>query len=148
AWAAFAAIISHGLPEQARRTIIIATAILVAFAVRGAAHRMARPIERLTEATRRFGAGELSYRLPEPPPWFDRHRRRHRHRHGPSRRAWDEILELHRSWNEMAERIERLVRGQKELLASVSHDLRSPLARVRVALELIPREGGGEAHFA
>ena len=38
----------------------------------------------------------------------------------------------------MAERVERLVRGQKELLANVSHELRSPLARIRVALELLP----------
>jgi signal transduction histidine kinase len=36
----------------------------------------------------------------------------------------------------MAERIERLVRGQRELLANVSHELRTPLARIRVALDL------------
>src|SRR5262249_60171500 len=48
----------------------------------------------------------------------------------------------------MAERIERLVRGQRELLANVSHELRSPLARVRVALELLPRTPETEARFA
>ena len=42
----------------------------------------------------------------------------------------------------MAERIERLVRGQKELLANVSHELRSPLARIRVALELLAARRG------
>ena len=49
---------------------------------------------------------------------------------------------------EMAERVERLVGGQKELLANVSHELRSPLARLRMALALLPREGAAEAHLA
>ena len=39
----------------------------------------------------------------------------------------------------MAERVERLVARQQELLANVSHELRSPLARIRVALALLPR---------
>ena len=42
----------------------------------------------------------------------------------------------------MADRIEQLVRGQKELLGNVSHELRSPLARIRVALALLPSDGG------
>src|SRR5207253_2426332 len=45
-------------------------------------------------------------------------------------------------------RIESLVRGQKELLANVSHELRSPLARIRVALELLPRDAESNARFA
>ena len=40
------------------------------------------------------------------------------------------------AFDEMAGRLERLVRGEKELLANVSHELRTPLARMRVALEL------------
>ena len=55
----------------------------------------------------------------------------------PSRPA-DEIVELTRAFNEMAERVEQLVRGQKELLANVSHELRSPLTRIRMALALLP----------
>ena len=58
--------------------------------------------------------------------------------------AGDEIAELTRAFNEMAERVERLVRGQKELLANVSHELRSPLARIRMALALLPRDGATE----
>jgi signal transduction histidine kinase len=38
----------------------------------------------------------------------------------------------------MAERVERTVRGERELLANVSHELRSPLTRIRLALELVP----------
>ena len=54
----------------------------------------------------------------------------------PSPRRRDELLDLMYAWNDMAERIEGLMRGQRELLANVSHELRSPLARVRLALEL------------
>src|SRR5262249_52841104 len=57
----------------------------------------------------------------------------------------DELEELSRAWNEMADRVEHLVKGQKELLANVSHELRSPLARIRMALELLPREPRDEA---
>ncbi|HKA89758.1 MAG TPA: ATP-binding protein [Haliangiales bacterium] len=108
----------------------VATVLVIAFILVFAGHfarRMARPIEALTEATRRFGAGELSHRVALPIA------------HG---RIGDEIYELSRAWNRMADGIERLVRGQKELLANVSHELRSPLARIRLAVELLP---GNEA---
>jgi signal transduction histidine kinase len=59
----------------------------------------------------------------------------------PWRRGGDELGELTRSFNDMAARVERLVRGQRELLANVSHELRSPLARIRVALALLPQDG-------
>jgi signal transduction histidine kinase len=90
------------------------------------ARRITRPVELLTEGSRRLAGGDLSYRVPT-----RRHRRRRR----------DQLDELTRAWNEMAERVEGLVRGQKELLANVSHELRSPLARLRMALELLPPGG-------
>jgi signal transduction histidine kinase len=65
----------------------------------------------------------------------------------PRHRPPDELEQLTRAFNEMAERIETLVRGQKELLANVSHELRSPLARIRVALELLPRDAKNEARL-
>src|SRR3981081_3193797 len=49
------------------------------------------------------------------------------------------------AFDEMAERIERLVRGQRELLANVSHELRTPLARIRVALDLASEGSGQDA---
>src|SRR5439155_15706173 len=100
---------------------ILLVLVIAAIGSAPLARRISRPVERLTEATRRFGGGELGYRVELP-----MHGRRHRHRP-------DELGELTRSWNDMAERIERLVRGQKELLANVSHELRSPLARIRMA---------------
>jgi signal transduction histidine kinase len=122
------------------RPIIIITVILivVAIATRPLARRIARPLERLTEAARRLGGGDLSARVPAAPS------RRWRHR---GRQRPDELQELTRAFNEMAERVERNVRGQQELLANVSHELRSPLARVRMALELIPRDADGEVRL-
>jgi two-component system sensor histidine kinase CpxA len=49
----------------------------------------------------------------------------------------DEIGELARSFNRMADQLERMIQGGKELTANVSHELRSPLARIRIAAELL-----------
>ncbi|GHA86507.1 sensor histidine kinase [Cognatilysobacter bugurensis] len=52
----------------------------------------------------------------------------------------DEIAALARSFNDAAQRIETLMRAQKSLLANASHELRSPLARIRIAIELLPTD--------
>jgi signal transduction histidine kinase len=114
--------------------------LIVAVATAPLARRITRPVERLTEATRRIGGGDLSYRVRADAP-------RRRRRSWKRRRRVDELAELTRAFNEMAERVERLVRGQRELLANVSHELRSPLARIRIALELLPRDGDAEARL-
>lgn len=80
------------------------------------ARAIARPIEALGESARRLGSGDLTVRS------------------GIERN--DEIGELARAFDEMADRIERLLQGQRELLADVSHELRTPLARIRVTLGL------------
>jgi signal transduction histidine kinase len=147
----------HGGFAGLLRPLLMITVILiiVAIATRPLARRIARPLERLTEAARRLGGGDLTARVPAPAS----------RRPGdgdltagapapPARRSWrrrqrrpDELAELTRAFNEMAERVERNVRGQQELLANVSHELRSPLARVRMALELVPRDADGEARL-
>lgn len=132
---------NHGYPNPLKHLLGLAGVLLiVGLAVRPLAKRISRPVERLTEATRRFGEGELDYRIQSPgcrpgdPP------------QPPHRR--DEIGNLARAWNEMAERIESLVTGHRELLANVSHELRSPLARMRVALELLPKTVESETRLA
>jgi signal transduction histidine kinase len=130
-----------GPPSLLRPLLFVVVVLAVAaVATRPLARRLSRPLERLTAAARRLGGGDLAARVPAvatPRRWW-------RRRHAPA----DEIGELTRAFNDMAERVERLVRGEKELLANVSHELRSPLARLRLVLALLPREGAAEARLA
>jgi two-component system OmpR family sensor kinase len=148
-----AAPITHAFRMPLRPLITIALIVIIAGVASGPlARRISLPIERMTDAMRRFGAGDLGARVPVlsklwPERWRH-HARRHFHRHHHHRHHQvDEIEQLTRAFNEMAERIEQLVRGQKELLANVSHELRSPLARIRVALELLPRDDKSAARL-
>jgi len=102
--------------------------VLVGISAALTAAWLARPLQRLSEAARSLGVGRLSARA-------------------EFRRA-DELGDLALAFDEMAERIQALVRGQRELLANVSHELRTPLARIRVALDLAAETGdasGGES---
>jgi signal transduction histidine kinase len=117
--------------------IVTLVLVLVAAATRPLARRISRPLERLTDAARRIGAGDLAARAPVPP--VGRWRRR--------ARAPEELTQLTGAFNDMAGRVERMVQSQRELLANVSHELRSPLARIRVALELLPRSPEAEARI-
>ncbi len=56
----------------------------------------------------------------------------------------DEVGDVARAFDDMAERIQRLLQTEKELLANVAHELRTPLSRIRVALE-IAGEGDADA---
>jgi two-component system, OmpR family, sensor histidine kinase CpxA len=86
-----------------------------------------RPIGRLRVAARKLANGELATRIPRPD--------------GQTRLfAGDEIEGLVHDFNYMAERLEHLVGAQKILVRDVSHELRSPLARLSVALELAREE--------
>ena len=119
---------------------VVLVLLIVALAAAPLARRIARPVERLTEGARRLGRGELAYRVPRGPA------ARPRASPAPaSRRARPSSRARSTTW---PERVERLVAGQKELLANVSHELRSPLARIRVALALLPREGETDAPAA
>ena len=86
------------------------------------ADQLARPLERLADAADRFGGGDLKART----------------RSDGTRRRWvaREVLEVATSFNRMADRVEAMVRSQRELLGAISHELRSPLGRARVALEI------------
>ena len=82
-----------------------------------------RPLARLRKAARELATGKLNARVAWP---------------GTKSRFFsrDEIHALMHDFNHMAERLESLVDAQKLLLRDVSHELRSPLARLSVALEL------------
>jgi two-component system sensor histidine kinase CpxA len=82
-----------------------------------------RPVARLRTAARELASGKLNARVA----WTVSQSRVF---------AGDEIQALMHDFNHMAERLESLVDAQKLLLRDVSHELRSPLARLSVALEL------------
>ena len=87
------------------------------------------PILRLREASQQLAAGDLSIRAV-----------------GVERRR-DELGDLVRDFNAMASRIEELVSRQRQLISDVSHELRSPLARLNVALDLGRERKGNDPAF-
>src|SRR5215213_3208364 len=104
-----------------RIAAVILTAGLLCYAL---ARYLVAPILKLRQATRKLADGDLGARI-------DTKRR-------------DELGQLARDFDEMAERIETLIASQKRLTRDVSHELRSPLARLNVALELAKQKSGSE----
>jgi signal transduction histidine kinase len=84
------------------------------------ARRVTRRLERLQARVEQLGSGQLSARVEV--------------------EGKDEVAELARCFNHAAERVERLVDVQRSMLASASHELRSPLTRIRMAIELLAGE--------
>lgn len=91
-------------------------ALVVMIGVLPVVRRLTQRLEGLQLGVQRWGTGDLSTRLPES--------------------GADEVADLSRHFNAAAQRVERLMQSQKSLLANASHELRSPLARIRMALEL------------
>jgi two-component system, OmpR family, sensor histidine kinase CpxA len=88
------------------------------------------PILRLREASQQLAQGDLSTRAAA----------------GMERRR-DELGSLVQDFNAMAARIEELVSGQRQLIYDISHELRSPLARLNVALDLARQRKGNDPAF-
>ncbi len=84
--------------------------------------RLTLRLEALQRGVERWGAGDLSARL--------------------KTGGGDEIAFLAERFNHAAERIQTLMDSHRSLLANASHELRSPLARIRMSLELTPLERG------
>lgn len=99
---------------------LAAIALLAALGAYPMAKRLTRRIEALQRQADALGQGNLASRVEV--------------------RGCDEIAELARRFNQAAERIEALVNSQRAMLASASHELRSPLARIRMATSLIGDE--------
>jgi signal transduction histidine kinase len=96
---------------------MVLAALAVALGSYPLVRRLTRRLERLQARVDALGEGKLDARVEV--------------------EGRDEIAMLARSFNEAASRIERLVEGQRALLAGASHELRSPLTRIRVAVELL-----------
>jgi len=89
---------------------------------------LTKPIVQLRTAARQIAAGDLTARAGAP---------------ALSRR--DEVAGLMRDFDAMAERLETLLKAQSRLLNDISHELRSPLARLNVALGLARQRAGVES---
>ena len=89
---------------------------------------LTKPIVRLRTATRQLAAGDLTARTG-----------------APVTKRRDEVASLMRDFDDMAERLEMLVKAQSRLLNDISHELRSPLARLNVALGLARQRSGVES---
>jgi two-component system sensor histidine kinase CpxA len=95
---------------------VVLTGGLVCYAL---AFYLTSPISKLRRATQKFAEGDLQTRVSE-----------------KVGKRGDELSKLAKDFDEMAERIEALVTAEKRLTQDISHELRSPLARLNVALEL------------
>lgn len=100
--------------------VLMAIALVVAAAAYPVVRRLTRRLERLQSSVEAWGAGDLSTRV--------------------AVEGRDEVAQLAISFNESAGRVEALMSAQKTLLANASHELRSPLARIRMGLELMDGE--------
>lgn len=96
---------------------LAAVAGVVAIGAFPVVRRLTGRLERLQGSVETWGGGQLATRV--------------------AVEGRDEVARLATSFNDSAERIEALVTAQKSLLANASHELRSPLARIRMAVELM-----------
>ena len=109
-------------PEQA----LLIFAVLVFLCYLFARH-LTNPVRQLQQAVDRFGRGDLTARV------------------GLQRR--DELGQLARTFDQMADRTQTLLTAERRLLLDISHELRSPLARLSVAVELARSGDDAESHL-
>ena len=98
-------------------TLLVLLFLGVAAGAYPVVRRLTRRLETLKAGVEQFGAGQLSHRVNDS--------------------GKDEVAALAASFNQAAERIETLMRSQKSLLANASHELRSPLARMKMAFSMM-----------
>ncbi|OOG49168.1 HAMP domain-containing sensor histidine kinase [Rhodanobacter sp. C01] len=115
------------LPPRTRQAIVLGVQLVLSLlfiALLGwwVARSVARPVEALRHATRRMAAGDLSARVGH-----------------EGSMATDELAHLALDFDAMAERIEALVTHDRGVLQDLSHELRSPLARLHLILDLAQR---------
>jgi len=114
----------RGMPLPALVILVISSGVVCYFL----SWYLTKPIVRLRAATRQLAAGDLTARTG-----------------APITARKDEVAGLMRDFDAMAERLETLMKAQSRLLNDISHELRSPLARLNVALGLARQRAGVES---
>jgi two-component system OmpR family sensor kinase len=119
---------SHFDGPDRRRNLLLFIALITgvtALAAYPVVRHLTRRLERLRGGVEAWGAGDLSQRVSIP--------------------GRDEVAAVALAFNQAADTVERLIRSHRSLLANASHELRSPLARMRMAIDLYETSGGTAA---
>lgn len=121
-------------PQHARRDLLLLVQIALSLIVIAAlgfvlARSLTAPIAAIQSATRKMADGDLTARADS-----------------ATAKRRDELGALARDFNHMAARTETLVGQQRTVLQDVSHELRSPLARLQLLLELARQGAGNDSH--
>lgn len=113
------------VPPVSGGTVILLILVVVGISSWLLTRSLTRPLGQLSKAAQALGNGDLDARV----------RLDNR----------DELGDVSRAFDEMAERVKELLRIERELLANVSHELRTPLSRIRMALALVSEAEGDVA---
>lgn len=122
-WRAATPLWMHSL--QGFVTLLVVVAVAVAVGAYPVVRRLTKRLEALQRGVERWGEGDLAARMPV--------------------QGRDEVAFLAERFNAAAERVQSLLVAHKTLLANASHELRSPLARIRMGLELLGQDGSSTA---
>lgn len=112
-------------PPYSFLALLVLVASAVALGAYPIVRRLTKRLEALQQGVERWGEGDLGRRLPED--------------------GQDEVAFLAQRFNVAAARVQALLLSHKALLANASHELRSPLARIRMGLELLESQPGPAA---
>ena len=123
-------VVGRWLAQRSFATIALLALLASALVSFLLARTISKPVLRLRDTAARIAGGNLDTRVPP----------------DVSRRS-DEIGLLGKEFDQMASELQRSLERQTELTANVSHELRSPLARLRIALELARRKAGELSEF-
>jgi signal transduction histidine kinase len=104
-------------PEKGFALGLVGIGLVIALLIIPVSRIFTKRIKQLRHSALQIAEGDLSHRV--------------------TVKGKDEIGELGRSFNQMADKVERMIQGGRELTANVSHELRSPLARIRIAEEIL-----------
>ncbi|MDP2762709.1 MAG: ATP-binding protein [Sideroxyarcus sp.] len=110
----------HTDPPMMLLFALIASVLFSLFTAFILARRITRPLAQLSLAAKRIGAGNLPESLPD--------------------NGIHELSSLAATFNQMALQVRELLANRTTLLAGISHDLRTPLARMRLAIEMLPED--------
>lgn len=122
--AQFGPVTTYGPLENATSLVLIAVALIMTLGVFVWVWRLSRKLVLLDQAAMRFGGGDFNIRVSE--------------------KASDQVGGLNLSFNQMARRIENLIKGHKSLTNAVAHELRTPVSRIRFQLDMMHDESNEE----